>query len=67
MRHALALLTALVLAPPGKLQAINLTDLRCEYHENPLGIDVAKPQLGWRLLDGDQKSEGVTQKPRGLR
>jgi alpha-L-rhamnosidase len=25
--------------------------LRCEYLENPLGIDVAKPRLSWRLED----------------
>jgi alpha-L-rhamnosidase len=67
MRHAFALLTALLLASTGELQAVNLIDLRCEYHENPLGIDAAKPQLGWRIVDGDQKSEDVTQKPRGLR
>ena len=24
-------------------------DLRCEYLENPLGIDVPKPRLGWKL------------------
>jgi len=26
---------------------IEVTDLRCEYLTNPLGIDVAKPQLSW--------------------
>jgi len=26
--------------------------LRCEYLENPLGIDVAQPRLSWRLEDG---------------
>lgn len=67
MRHAFALLTALLLASTGELQAVNLIDLRCEYHENPLGIDAAKPQLGWRIVDGDQKPEGVNQKARGLR
>ncbi len=25
--------------------------LRCEYHENPLGVDVEKPQLGWVIRD----------------
>jgi alpha-L-rhamnosidase len=27
-------------------------ELRCEYLENPLGIDVAQPRLSWRLADG---------------
>ena len=30
-------------------------NLRCEYRENPLGIDVAKPRLGWVI--SDPKSE----------
>ena len=25
--------------------------LRCEYHENPLGIDAARPRLSWRVND----------------
>jgi len=27
------------------------TSLRCEYLENPLGIDVAKPRLSWKISD----------------
>src|SRR4030042_4187930 len=26
-------------------------DLKCEYHTNPLGIDVKQPRLSWRLED----------------
>src|SRR5574341_1513120 len=26
--------------------------LRCEYRENPLGIDVVKPRLSWIMEDG---------------
>jgi len=29
--------------------SIEVTDLRCEYLVNPLGIDVVKPQLSWKL------------------
>jgi len=31
--------------------------LRCEYRENPLGIDVAKPRLSWTFEGGEQKIE----------
>jgi alpha-L-rhamnosidase len=31
--------------------AANLTHLRCEYRENPLGIDAAKPRLSWQISD----------------
>jgi alpha-L-rhamnosidase len=24
-------------------------DLRCEYQDNPLGIDVVQPRLSWKL------------------
>lgn len=29
-------------------------DLRCEYHVNPLGIDVAKPRLSWILKSNER-------------
>ena len=35
--------------------ATDLTNLRCEYRENPLGIDAEKPRLGWQI--SDRKSE----------
>jgi len=31
--------------------------LRCEYRENPLGIDAEKPRLSWVIEDGGQKSD----------
>ena len=31
--------------------AVNLTNLRCEYRDNPLGIDAAKPRLSWVIFD----------------
>jgi alpha-L-rhamnosidase len=43
------------------------TNLRCEYLENPLGIDVLKPRLSWVLEEraegGDLKPEERSQKP----
>jgi hypothetical protein len=38
------------------------TRLRCEYRENPLGVDVVKPRLSWVIEERSQKSE-----VRGLR
>ena len=55
-------LAALLLAPLAGFSATDVTKLRCEYRENPLGIDVAKPRLSWIIEDGGQKTEG-----RGLR
>jgi len=42
---------ALLLAPLAALHAAGLTNLRCEYRENRLGIDVAKPRLSWVIAD----------------
>ena len=32
-------------------------NLRCEYRENPLGIDVVKPRLSWVIEDRDPRSK----------
>ena len=42
---------ALLLAPAASLHAAGLTNLRCEYRENPLGIDVPKPRLSWGIAN----------------
>ena len=34
--------------------AADLVNLRCEYRDNPLGIDVAKPRLSWKIAAGDE-------------
>ena len=36
--------------------------LRCEYLKDPLGIDVAKPRLSWKIEDRIQESEVRSQK-----
>jgi len=33
---------------------IKVTDLRCEYLRNPLGIDVTKPRLSWKLRSAER-------------
>jgi hypothetical protein len=48
---AALILTALLLAPPVVLHAAEVANLRCEYLEKPLGIDVAKPRLSWGFAD----------------
>ena len=30
---------------------LSLSNLRCEYLSNPLGIDIARPRLSWELRD----------------
>ena len=40
---SLALLTATA-------QAAQVTDLRSEYRQNPIGVDVLQPQLSWNLI-----------------
>ena len=55
-------LAALLLAPLAALHAAEVTNLRCEYRENPLGIDVEKPRLSWKLETGNRKPErGIRQ------
>jgi len=48
---------ALLLAPLAALHADEVANLRCEYLENPLGIDVPKPRLSWVIADRGQRSE----------
>jgi alpha-L-rhamnosidase len=54
-------LASLLLASLASLHATDVANLRCEYVDNPLGIDVAKPRLSWII--SDPKSEI----PRGLK
>ena len=63
----LVALTAMVMVGlPGSSAAmaatsqIRPTGLRCEYRENPLGIDVARPRLSW-TLEGSANARGLAQ------
>ncbi|MCX6873131.1 MAG: family 78 glycoside hydrolase catalytic domain [Verrucomicrobia bacterium] len=51
MKTTLLSLTALLLAPLAALHAADVRGLRCEYRDNPLGIDVEKPRLSWVMED----------------
>jgi hypothetical protein len=65
MQHKFALLTALLLSPLASLHARFAvpvpTALRCEYLENPLGIDIPRPRLSWRLSIRDATERGQRQ------
>lgn len=41
--------------------AIAPDELRCEYRENPLGVDVAAPRLGWILKSNKPQLRGLRQ------
>jgi alpha-L-rhamnosidase len=32
---------------------LSIYDLRCEYLKNPIGIDIRKPRLSWKIQSGD--------------
>ncbi len=62
-----ALLTALLLAPPGALNGAEIStdtkpvNLRCENLVNPLGIDATKPRLSWQMQASDPADRGLKQ------
>ena len=46
------LLVGLAFALPALAQStVEVTDLRCEYMTNPLGIDAPTPRFSWKLID----------------
>lgn len=52
----ITVLVALVLASLASMHAADVTNLRCEYLKDPLGIDVSKPRLSWAL---EQRHQGT--------
>ena len=47
---------------PSATASITPTGLRCEYLTSPLGIDVKKPRLSWKLKATEQKARGQAQR-----
>ena len=43
------IMITMIVSAPGMAQDLKISDLRCEYAENPLGIDVKDPHLSWVL------------------
>jgi alpha-L-rhamnosidase len=69
-RIAATLLTAcaMLACSPAAAPAASLTHLRCEYRNNPLGIDAAKPRLSWVIdVTKSEISNSKSQIPRGQR
>ena len=62
MKPAHLILSALLLPPLAALHAADVATLRCEYRENPLGIDAEKPCLSWVIEERNQKPEARDQK-----
>jgi alpha-L-rhamnosidase len=58
-------LTAGTICRGGPAQAerssVTVTDLRCEYLTNPLGIDVRQPRLSWKLASAEPDGRGQMQ------
>jgi alpha-L-rhamnosidase len=54
----MALTCGLLAFSTGHGTAMTVTNLRCEYRSNPLGVDVAQPRLGWTL---ESSRRGETQ------
>jgi hypothetical protein len=49
----------LLVAPVLRAADLNVGDLRCEYRENPIGIDTISPRFSW-VLNSDQQAESQT-------
>ena len=56
IKHVGILAFATLMVPQTLLHAVTVEDLRCEYRENPLGIDVVKPRLSWKSETRDQNA-----------
>jgi alpha-L-rhamnosidase len=42
----------------GKACSVTVIDLRCEYLQDPLGIDVRQPRMSWKLAAVDPQARG---------
>jgi len=52
-------LWGLSMASANVTHAVTVNNLRCEYLDNPLGIEAAQPRLSWKLEDG--QARGIRQ------
>ncbi len=57
----LLLLAVFTASAPAQHPSLRPVDLRCEYRQNPLGIDVTEPRLSWRIAAADPNARGVRQ------
>ena len=56
------ILAALLLEPLAAVHAGEVRGLRCEYRQNPLGIDAEKPRLSWIMVDSGWWTAARSQK-----
>ena len=63
IRFFLILLFAGIVATSeaGNGNPISVTATTCEYLENPLGIDIVKPRLGWKIVQAAKAKNGQMQ------
>lgn len=59
-------LLGLVVVTNGKPPTISIEQPRCEYLENPLGLDVEVPRLSWKLVATDSIGWGQKQTARRI-
>ncbi len=63
----IALLFVAVYAEP-EIQAaagkLTVEELRCEYAENPLGVDTDKPRFSWELQSNQRGQMQISNRPR---
>lgn len=58
-RKCLHAFAPLLFRPSSRVASV--TDLRCEYLRDPLGLDVERPRLSWRMEAGSPDSHGLRQ------
>ena len=59
MNHLIHCVAACMLAASASTQAADATHLRCEYLENPLGIEASQPRLSW-AIESNRRSDRQT-------
>ena len=50
MKGLLTICGWMFIAVNGFTQSLSLANLRCEYRQNPIGVDALKPKFSWELL-----------------
>ena len=62
MKNRLMLFVLLLVSALPGVAAVVAGNLRCEYLQDPQGVEAAKPRLGWIIRDdGDAKARGLRQ------
>jgi alpha-L-rhamnosidase len=51
------LLLLICVAATGAAASLSVANLHCEYLDNPIGMDVPNPQLGWILSSGQRREK----------